>query len=75
MYLQTITSSYPFSVFLLSQFNSHGGHGKCVLFRTIQGYAAEMDNPAMASIIPAALQNKKNVLFGNMQEIYFFHKT
>lgn len=40
-----------------------------------QGYAAEMDNPAMASIIPASLQNKKDVLFGNMQEIYFFHKT
>ncbi|XP_053482486.1 guanine nucleotide exchange factor DBS [Ictalurus furcatus] len=45
------------------------------LLCVLQGYAAEMDNPAMASIIPAALQNKKNVLFGNMQEIYFFHKT
>ncbi|XP_046701739.1 guanine nucleotide exchange factor DBS isoform X3 [Silurus meridionalis] len=45
------------------------------LLCVLQGYAAEMDNPAMASIIPAALQNKQNVLFGNMQEIYFFHKT
>ncbi|XP_058248324.1 guanine nucleotide exchange factor DBS isoform X1 [Hemibagrus wyckioides] len=45
------------------------------LLCVLQGYAAEMDNPAMAFIIPAALQNKKNVLFGNMQEIYFFHKT
>uniref|UniRef100_A0A672RLZ3 Guanine nucleotide exchange factor DBS-like n=1 Tax=Sinocyclocheilus grahami TaxID=75366 RepID=A0A672RLZ3_SINGR len=43
---------------------------KCVL----QGYAAEMDNPSMAPLIPAALQNKKDVLFGNMQEIYNFHK-
>ncbi|KAI2660679.1 Guanine nucleotide exchange factor DBS [Labeo rohita] len=42
----------------------------CVL----QGYAAEMDNPSMAPLIPAALQNKKDVLFGNMQEIYNFHK-
>ncbi|XP_060785202.1 guanine nucleotide exchange factor DBS isoform X2 [Neoarius graeffei] len=45
------------------------------LLCVLQGYAAEMDNPAMASIIPTALQNKKDVLFGNMQEIYFFHKT
>ncbi|XP_027008301.2 guanine nucleotide exchange factor DBS isoform X2 [Tachysurus fulvidraco] len=45
------------------------------LLCVLQGYAAEMDNPAMVSIIPAALQNKKSVLFGNMQEIYFFHKT
>uniref|UniRef100_A0A672RLS2 Guanine nucleotide exchange factor DBS-like n=1 Tax=Sinocyclocheilus grahami TaxID=75366 RepID=A0A672RLS2_SINGR len=36
---------------------------KCVL----QGYAAEMDNPSMAPLIPAALQNKKDVLFGNMK--------
>ena len=39
-----------------------------------QGYAAEMDNPAMAHLMPAALQNKKDVLFGNMLEIYHFHK-
>ncbi|KAK3543927.1 hypothetical protein QTP70_031837 [Hemibagrus guttatus] len=45
------------------------------LLCVLQGYAAEMDNSAMASIIPAALQNKKNVLFGNMEEIYIFHKT
>ncbi|XP_062861810.1 guanine nucleotide exchange factor DBS isoform X2 [Trichomycterus rosablanca] len=45
------------------------------LLCVLQGYAAEMDNPAMASLIPTALQNKKDVLFGNMQEIYLFHKT
>ncbi|XP_064814192.1 guanine nucleotide exchange factor DBS-like [Oncorhynchus masou masou] len=33
-----------------------------------------MDNPAMASLMPAPLQNKKDVLFGNMPEIYTFHK-
>lgn len=42
----------------------------CVL----QGYASEMDNAAMAHLIPAPLQNKKEVLFGNMPEIYHFHK-
>uniref|UniRef100_A0AAY5EJX5 Mcf.2 cell line derived transforming sequence-like b n=1 Tax=Electrophorus electricus TaxID=8005 RepID=A0AAY5EJX5_ELEEL len=45
--------------------------GECVL----QGYAAEMDNPAMSALMPAALNNKKDVLFGNMQEILHFHKT
>ncbi|XP_052420623.1 guanine nucleotide exchange factor DBS isoform X2 [Carassius gibelio] len=44
------------------------------LMCVLQGYAAEMDNPSMAPLIPAALQNKKDVLFGNMQEIYHFHK-
>ncbi|XP_048049672.1 guanine nucleotide exchange factor DBS isoform X2 [Megalobrama amblycephala] len=44
------------------------------LMCVLQGYAAEMDNPSMAPLLPAALQNKKDVLFGNMQEIYNFHK-
>ncbi|XP_057192460.1 guanine nucleotide exchange factor DBS [Triplophysa rosa] len=44
------------------------------LMCVLQGYAAEMDNPSMAPLIPSALQNKKHVLFGNMQEIYNFHK-
>lgn len=39
-----------------------------------QGYASEMDNPAMVHLIPTPLQNKKEVLFGNMPEIYHFHK-
>lgn len=38
-----------------------------------QGYAAEMDNPLMAHLISTGLQNKKNILFGNMEEIYHFH--
>lgn len=33
-----------------------------------------MDNAAMAHLIPPHLQNKKEVLFGNMPEIYHFHK-
>lgn len=28
----------------------------------------------MAHLIPAPLQNKKEVLFGNMLEIYHFHE-
>uniref|UniRef100_A0A8B9I639 MCF.2 cell line derived transforming sequence like n=3 Tax=Anseriformes TaxID=8826 RepID=A0A8B9I639_9AVES len=38
-----------------------------------QGYAAEMDNPLMAHLISPELQNKKDILFGNMEEIYHFH--
>ncbi|XP_034417414.1 guanine nucleotide exchange factor DBS isoform X2 [Cyclopterus lumpus] len=44
------------------------------LLCVLQGYASEMDNAAMAHLIPAPLQNKKEVLFGNMSEIYDFHK-
>ncbi|XP_053184306.1 guanine nucleotide exchange factor DBS isoform X2 [Scomber japonicus] len=44
------------------------------LLCVLQGYASEMDNPAMAHLIPTPLQNKKEVLFGNMPEIYHFHK-
>ncbi|XP_038576800.1 guanine nucleotide exchange factor DBS isoform X2 [Micropterus salmoides] len=44
------------------------------LLCVLQGYASEMDNPAMVHLIPTPLQNKKEVLFGNMPEIYHFHK-
>ncbi|XP_029315532.1 guanine nucleotide exchange factor DBS isoform X1 [Cottoperca gobio] len=44
------------------------------LLCVLQGYASEMDNAAMAHLMPAPLQNKKDVLFGNMTEIYHFHK-
>ncbi|XP_034466206.1 guanine nucleotide exchange factor DBS-like isoform X6 [Hippoglossus hippoglossus] len=44
------------------------------LLCVLEGYAAEMDNPAMAPLIPSTLLNKKDVLFGNMFEIYQFHK-
>lgn len=32
-----------------------------------------MDNPEMFDLIPPLLRNKKDVLFGNMAEIYEFH--
>ncbi|XP_010223632.1 PREDICTED: guanine nucleotide exchange factor DBS isoform X6 [Tinamus guttatus] len=43
------------------------------LLCVLEGYAAEMDNPLMAHLIPSELQNKKDILFGNMEEIYHFH--
>uniref|UniRef100_A0A672URK7 MCF.2 cell line derived transforming sequence-like 2 n=1 Tax=Strigops habroptila TaxID=2489341 RepID=A0A672URK7_STRHB len=39
----------------------------------IEGYASEMDNPNLVHLIPSALQNKKEILFGNLPEIYEFH--
>ncbi|XP_064418246.1 guanine nucleotide exchange factor DBS [Latimeria chalumnae] len=39
----------------------------------IEGYVSEVDSPELAHLIPAALQNKKGVLFGNLAEIYEFH--
>ncbi|XP_046886477.1 guanine nucleotide exchange factor DBS isoform X14 [Hypomesus transpacificus] len=44
------------------------------LLCVLQGYAAEMDNPALVHLIPTTLVNKKDILFGNMPEIYQFHK-
>ncbi|XP_057708460.1 guanine nucleotide exchange factor DBS-like isoform X2 [Corythoichthys intestinalis] len=44
------------------------------LLCVLQGYASEMDNAAMAHLIPPHLLNKKEILFGNMPEIYHFHK-
>ncbi|XP_051913547.1 guanine nucleotide exchange factor DBS isoform X2 [Hippocampus zosterae] len=44
------------------------------LLCVLEGYAAEMDNPSMAHLIPSMLLNKKDILFGNMSEIYEFHK-
>lgn len=44
------------------------------LLCVLEGYGAEMDNPAMAHLIPSNLHSKKDILFGNMSEIYQFHK-
>ncbi|XP_076839378.1 guanine nucleotide exchange factor DBS isoform X4 [Brachyhypopomus gauderio] len=43
------------------------------LLCVLEGYADEMDNPNMAPLIPATLHNRRDVLFGNMAEIYHFH--
>ncbi|XP_061745815.1 guanine nucleotide exchange factor DBS isoform X9 [Nerophis ophidion] len=44
------------------------------LLCVLEGYAAEMDNPILAHLIPSTLLSKKDILFGNMSEIYQFHK-
>ncbi|KAF2975700.1 hypothetical protein EK904_014013 [Melospiza melodia maxima] len=44
-----------------------------IFHSSLQGYASEMDNPNLVHLIPSALQNKKEVLFGNLPEIYYFH--
>ncbi|XP_019904223.1 proto-oncogene DBL isoform X4 [Esox lucius] len=43
------------------------------LLSVLLGYRAEMDNPALSDLLPPVLRNKKEVLFGNMPEIYKFH--
>ncbi|XP_059858436.1 proto-oncogene DBL isoform X2 [Delphinus delphis] len=45
------------------------------LFAVLLGYREEMDNPEMFDLIPPLLRNKKDVLFGNMAEIYEFHSN
>ncbi|XP_047572171.1 proto-oncogene DBL isoform X11 [Lutra lutra] len=45
------------------------------LFTVLLGYRAEMDNPEMFDLMPPLLRNKKDVLFGNMAEIYEFHNN
>ncbi|XP_066562290.1 guanine nucleotide exchange factor DBS isoform X3 [Amia ocellicauda] len=44
------------------------------LLCVLEGYAAEMENPLMNHLMPVGLQEKKFILFGNMTEIYEFHK-
>ncbi|XP_053160919.1 probable guanine nucleotide exchange factor MCF2L2 isoform X5 [Hemicordylus capensis] len=39
----------------------------------IEGYASEMENPDLIHLIPTAISNKKEILFGNLSEIYEFH--
>uniref|UniRef100_H3AQ50 MCF.2 cell line derived transforming sequence b n=1 Tax=Latimeria chalumnae TaxID=7897 RepID=H3AQ50_LATCH len=43
------------------------------LFTVLVGYRAEMENPVMIPLLPPILRNKKDILFGNLPEIYDFH--
>lgn len=45
--------------------------GGAALF--FQGYFSELDNSELSHLVPLALQNKRDVLFGNLPEIYDFH--
>uniref|UniRef100_A0A3Q1G4T6 MCF.2 cell line derived transforming sequence-like 2 n=1 Tax=Acanthochromis polyacanthus TaxID=80966 RepID=A0A3Q1G4T6_9TELE len=39
----------------------------------MEGYFAEMNNAELSHLIPPSLENKRDVLFGNLPEIYEFH--
>ncbi|XP_068599908.1 guanine nucleotide exchange factor DBS [Brachionichthys hirsutus] len=39
----------------------------------IEGYFVELDNSELSHLIPPSLENKRDVLFGNLPEIYEFH--
>uniref|UniRef100_A0A8C1LXW2 MCF.2 cell line derived transforming sequence a n=1 Tax=Cyprinus carpio TaxID=7962 RepID=A0A8C1LXW2_CYPCA len=43
------------------------------LLAVLLGYRAEMDNPSLAPLLPTSLRNKRDVLFGNLPDIYNFH--
>ncbi|XP_037322635.1 proto-oncogene DBL isoform X1 [Pungitius pungitius] len=43
------------------------------LLSVLLGYRAEMEDPSMSDLFPSALRSQKDVLFGNMPEIYQFH--
>ncbi|XP_063351181.1 proto-oncogene DBL isoform X4 [Pelmatolapia mariae] len=43
------------------------------LLSVLLGYRAEMDNPALSGVLPPILRSKRDILFGNMPEIYNFH--
>ncbi|XP_077092349.1 proto-oncogene DBL isoform X2 [Siphateles boraxobius] len=45
------------------------------LLAVLLGYRAEMDNPSLASVLPTSLRNKRDVLFGNLPDIYNFHSS
>ncbi|KAM7388777.1 hypothetical protein PAMP_024927 [Pampus punctatissimus] len=39
----------------------------------MEGYFAELDNSELSHLIPPTLENKRDVLFGNLPQIYEFH--
>uniref|UniRef100_UPI0037E84C45 proto-oncogene DBL n=1 Tax=Semicossyphus pulcher TaxID=241346 RepID=UPI0037E84C45 len=43
------------------------------LLSVLLGYRAEMEDPSMSNLLPSALRSQKDVLFGNMPEIYQLH--
>nr|XP_043895416.1 proto-oncogene DBL isoform X2 [Solea senegalensis] len=43
------------------------------LLSVLLGYRAEMDNPPLSGLLTPILRSKRDVLFGNMPEIYNFH--
>ncbi|GFN98118.1 guanine nucleotide exchange factor dbs [Plakobranchus ocellatus] len=44
------------------------------LHQILQGYFNKMDDRSLLMMIPPALQGQKHILFGNLDDIYRFHK-
>ncbi|XP_062575742.1 guanine nucleotide exchange factor DBS-like isoform X1 [Saccostrea cucullata] len=40
----------------------------------VHGYERKLDDPEMRHLIPDALRGRKEILFGNLEQIYRFHK-
>ncbi|XP_026183934.1 proto-oncogene DBL [Mastacembelus armatus] len=43
------------------------------LLSVLLGYRAEMEDPSISYLLPFTLRSQKDILFGNMPEIYQFH--
>lgn len=54
-----------------------GGGAKSVYIDTShplpKGYFEELENTELTHLIPPSLENKRDVLFGNLPEIFEFH--
>lgn len=54
---------------------ANSNHPLCVpsLFSPLQGYITPLDFIWLKHLIPDILQNNKDLLFGNIRELYEFH--
>lgn len=43
------------------------------LLSVLLGYRAEMEDPSVCNLLPSDLRSQRDILFGNMPEIYQFH--
>uniref|UniRef100_A0AAV2MK73 MCF.2 cell line derived transforming sequence a n=1 Tax=Knipowitschia caucasica TaxID=637954 RepID=A0AAV2MK73_KNICA len=43
------------------------------LLSVLLGYRAEMENPALSGLLPPEIVSTRDILFGNLHEIYNFH--
>jgi hypothetical protein len=43
------------------------------LHTILKGYMSQMDRPEMMKLLPVKLQGKKDILFGNLEQIHNFH--
>ncbi len=74
MYIKTSASAIVISVNICGVVVKYLTVVLFAVFIFVQGYAAAMDDPGLIYLIPPSLENKKEVLFGNLTEIYEFHQ-